>query len=226
MTKRLLVVAGFCLLLLLFSNAMAWGKIRAGVEGGFNHSSLSYDTEMDFWDTNSRSTFSLGAFVDIPVGEQVSFVPGMRYVRYGNSVDLDTGEHLFVRVTGDFEITQNYLAVPALFKVHPLKSEPVFVTFGPEVGILINATRKGTQRDNYTVKDSVVVSTFDDDICGNMEVLNLSLDVGAGIDFPMGGHTGSVQVRYALGIVGTAREKEWFSDWKTRGLEILAGFAW
>jgi hypothetical protein len=202
------------------------GKIRGGVVGGFNHSSLSYDEEMDIWDTSSRSTFSLGAFLDIPVNEQVSFVPAMRYVRYGNSVDLDTGEHLFVRVTGDFEITQNYLSVPALFKFRPVNSAPVFVIFGPEIGVLIDASQKGTQRDTYTAKDSVVVSTFDDEICGNMDVLNLSLDVGAGIDFPIGGHTGSVQLRYALGVVGTAKEEEWFSDWKTRGLELLAGFAW
>jgi hypothetical protein len=225
MQSRLLAVAICCLMVALPSAAAAAGTVRVGVEGGYNYSTLSYERVFSFWDIEGRSMFSVGAFLDVPVTERLSFVPEMRYIRYGDDVDFDTGDE-FVTLKGEYEITQSYLSFPALVKFRPMDTVPLFVSLGPEIGFLLSAHQKGNLREEYVSPDSVAVSDFDNDIGDIMDVLNLSLDAGAGFEFPLGQHTGSVQVRYAFGVLGTAKEKEWYSDWKTRGVEVIGGLTW
>jgi hypothetical protein len=64
------------------------------------------------------------------------------------------------------------------------------------------------------------------DIGSILEDVNVAIDAGAGFSFPLAGHVGIVQARYSQGITSAAKKDQWFSDWKTQGVEFLAGMRW
>ena len=65
-----------------------------------------------------------------------------------------------------------------------------------------------------------------DDIRRDLQSTNVTLDAGAGFEFPMENHVGIAQIRYTHGVTGVAKKDKWFSDWKTRGVEALTGVRW
>ncbi len=198
-------------------------KVRTGVEVGLNYSTLVYERELPPWENGGRRlSLTAGTFLDVPMGGWASLVPGLRYVQQGNRIEYDTGPGA-VRQVGEFRVAQNYLSLPILVKLHVVRSRRFFVTLGPEVAYLVSA--------HLIVEEEVIAGTSVprteyDDILARMERMNLSLGGGVGLEFPMENHVGMVQLRYSEGLVGTAREIHWYSDWRTRGLEGLVGLRW
>jgi hypothetical protein len=65
-----------------------------------------------------------------------------------------------------------------------------------------------------------------DKIYGVLNTTNLTLEAGGGIDFPVMGQAGTVELRYSLGMVGVAKQEVWGNNWKTEGLDCLMGLRW
>jgi hypothetical protein len=147
----------------------------------------------------------------------------LRYVQEGNRVEYDTGPGS-VRQVGEFRMVQNYLSVPLLLQFRPPRMGGFFLSLGPEVAFLLSGRLIVEQ--TIDIGSGPVPNTEYDDIHRDLEPTNLSLDAGLGVEVPMENHVGVVQLRYSHGLTGVADPDEWFSDWKTQGIEWLAGMRW
>lgn len=203
------------LALLLVSCAPAFAEVRFGFDIGMNISSLHYDQiepgpPMSLWrDRHSRSAPTGGVSLEFGLNERSAIATGLRYVRYGNRVDMDDPY-----VTG-FRITQHYLSMPILLSVRPFPSRRIFIALGPELAVLVAASTSTSPPMGA-----------DGSISNDLEPLNASLDAQAGFEFPYNDQTGLASLRYGHGLVGVAKDDRWASDWSTRGFDILLGLRW
>jgi hypothetical protein len=217
----LIVGAGF---LFLGSASMCEG-LKIGVEGGLNYGFHDFDEEKAILDESRMMTFTLGATVEIPVVDSRSFVTGLRYIRQGHDIGFDTGvDDATGRHWGDVEITQDYLSIPALIKVGILDTQRFFVKVGPEVAFLLSASADG-QENKQT--DFVKIMQHDnEDISDDLRSAIIHVDIGGGVEFPLGRHLASAEVRYSYGVSETAKAGKFFSNWHMNGVQVLFGMAW
>ena len=208
-------VPGFLMAGILVAVSPAAGKPRFGVETGVNLSTLDYDQELPVpdWNNGWRPSFTAGGLVEFPFRERWSFVAGVRYLQQGNSVDF-TVSTLFPPV--EFQIVQSYVSFPLKLELRPLPSPKVFLSVGPELGVLIGGRMPRTLSE----------FTFYDNIRTQLAPTNLLIDLGMGVRLPVENHEATLEVRYAHGVTEAAKDEDWFSNWKTRGIETLVGMRW
>lgn len=187
--------------------------VRPVVEAGVNLSTLDYDRPAAFWRNGWRPSFTGGASLEIPLGSRFRLAPGLRYVRKGNQVRLD-GQF----APGQFRIVQDYLALPLTLQVTPFRSRAVGLFIGPEIAILAAA--------QSLIEPAAVRTGSYDDIRDDLERLDLALDIGVEVAFPIENHEGLVRFRYSHGLTGVAQEGHWVTDWTTRGLMLGLGLRW
>lgn len=210
--------AAWVFALFLMSCAPAFAAVRYGFDIGVNVSSFHYERDsgfpMSLWrERHEKVVPTIGGVLEIPVGERLAIATGLRYVQHGLRVDVDD-----VFTTG-FEHTLHYLSAPLLLSVRPLPSKRIFLAAGPEVALLIAAEGEvlslgaGPGGSSVSIKD-------------DMDPTNFSLDGEVGVEFPMGPQAGRLAARYSHGVVGVAKKSHWFSDWSTRGMEVLFGVRW
>ena len=218
MVPRSRTFALWAVAVLLPTASPALARVRPGIELGMNVSTLDYYEELPWWNNGWRPSFTGGVVVEFPFGDRVALTTGLRYAQQGNRVEVNlTGPPALV---GEFRIMQNYLAVPVRFEVHPFPATGFFLAVGPEVGFLLS----GRAVSEYT--SSGVPFKETQDIGNILEEVNVAIDVGAGYSFPFVGHLGIVEARYSQGITSAAKKDRWFSDWKNKGVEFLAGIRW
>jgi hypothetical protein len=221
---RRILLAGTALTLTLTSIVPSTGlaAVRPGVELGVNVSSLSFDDPdifpLVYWDTSWRPSFTGGLSLEVPFQGRWSLHTGLRYVQQGNRVEFDLGP-VSPGFTGKFRFVQHYVSLPMLLAWRPLPSNRFFISAGPEFAVLLAA-------ELVTEENSLAPGTSSRDIKDDLVSTNLSLDAGAGYEFPLANHLGTAELRYSHGLTGVAREQQWVSDWKTRGIEALVGVRW
>lgn len=206
---------------LLHAAPPALARVRPGIELGMNVSTLDYYDELPWWNNGWRPSFTGGVVVEFPFGDRVALTTGLRYVQQGNRVEVNlTGPPSLV---GEFRIMQNYLAVPAWFEFRPFPATGFFLAVGPEVGFLLS----GRAESEYTVSGSPPTQFREtQDVGSSLEDVNVAIDAGAGFSFPIAGHVGIIQARYSQGVTSAAKEDQWFSDWKNKGVEFMGGMRW
>ena len=192
----------------------------AGLEGGYLKSTFDYGAPLPEWDVGSNDGFTAGITVELRTPSRIGIVGGFRFVRYTNHVDFESD---IVSIKGYFEVTQDYVSWPLYLKYLPFSDFGWFILGGGELGFLVSADQESKSMF-YGTPDTTI--TMDNDIIDRMERTNIALLVGGGYEFALGSHTVILQARYNYGLVGTAEEKDWLSDWKIRAVEIIAGFAW
>jgi hypothetical protein len=202
-------------------------RVRPGVEVGMAYSLLVYDDEPDIWTTDGRFVPSAGAFVEILFMDgMLRLVPGLRGVRYGNKIDVNTGPDPVSQIIGEIQITQDYLAVPVLVKWKPSQNAGLSVVAGVEAGWLVSTRMRTVLREIEFETDIHIYQDTDEDIKDSMKSYNFSGIAGLGQQREIVGHMVSAQLRYNHGFVGTAEPDDWFSDWKTRSFEFILGVGW
>jgi hypothetical protein len=216
---RLLVRSGAILLAWAVASPGV-ASVRPGIEGGVNLASLRYDRELPEWDPGWLATFTAGATFEFRLRPSVSLTTGLRYVREGNRVRYDYIGPGGTRIVSSFSVVQDYLAVPFSVELRPLPSRWLFVSAGPEVGMLLSA--RLFDADLVTVDGN----NANNDISGSLEPANVSLNGSVGFEFPMQRHTGLLCIRYARGLTSIPNRSAWFNDWETRGVEFLTGIRW
>jgi hypothetical protein len=212
---------------IIAGTALAQPQLRPGVEVGYGYSLLEFDYEPEPWTFEGRFVFSGGAFVEVMLYEKFRLVPGIRYVRYGNLIDVNTGPDPVSQLIGEIEFTQNYLAFPILAKFKPVKRAGFFIVAGPEIGFLVSASRKSLIREIVNQTQSVVAIDEDADIKDHMKSINVSGIIGAGQQRLFRGHVVTAQIRLNYGATSTTKkDDELFFTWDTRLIEFLLGVAW
>jgi hypothetical protein len=202
-------------LVVALATAPAAAEVRYGIDFGVNVSSLDYEREdsfvMTIWkDRHPRPSPALGGALELFLRDRVSLATGLRYVQHGNRVEVDAAPF-----ATEFRIVQHYLSLPVILSVRPLPSRRFSIGAGPEFAVLVAAS--SVIRPSPGTWESIQE---------DMDPTNLSVDVQAGLDFPMGAQTGAATLRYSHGLLGVAREDRWASDWRTRGVEGLFGVRW
>jgi hypothetical protein len=183
-------------------------------------------------DSKGKTSFSFGAFCDIGFLNMVSVRPAVYFSRRSLTVtgNYDTSffnpadstySHETIRKTGDF--TARYLSFPVDVKikypgipmVHP------YVLAGLNTEIISGSSYHDTLQvtDQYNTMMSWEINPVSDKI---FKELNMGLDLGAGVEVPLGLIVPFVEFNYNLGLTNInahANEKET----KMRGIQLKAG---
>lgn len=217
---RSLSILVWIVLLIIASPPRAAARVRPGVEVGLNYSSFNYyhrdQVPATYWDPGWRPSFTGGATLQVPIRGRFDLVTGVRYVQQGNRVRFDDGQGT---LKGEFRMYLDYVSVPALLTYYPMAKRRFFVSLGPEIGLLVSA---------YTILEYTVpplVAQYVNDK-QQLERTNVTVDGSAGYEFPVENHVGVVSLRYARGVTGVAKNKDWLTDWDTRGIELSVGMRW
>ena len=207
--KSLISLLCLGILLAIASEASGAEGVRLGVVGGVGLSTVEYDDLMPHWESPDWETsFSAGLLVEIPLTSRLYLQPMLRYARLNATVEYDPSQ-----VAGHYELSHDYLSVPVLVKLDVLEAPRTFVLAGPEVAVLLSAEQVSFEGSSESSCD----------ISNDMDSMNIALDVGAGISFDVGTRSFFVAAVYSYGLLGVGKESEWFSDWKTRAVDVNIG---
>lgn len=159
-----------------------------GLRGGMNISNMSVDPQ-DLEDGGSLKSFAAGAWWGLPLTRRFTLQAEALYSVKG---DAESGD-------GYTASTQmSYIDVPVVAKIgflHGALFQPS-VFLGPEVSVNVSASSKLEGEGNV----------IDVDVKDQVRPLDLGLVVGGGVDFPVGGRTYGVELRYSRGLGNAAGE--------------------
>ena len=113
------------------SDSVAQGRVRTGLKGGLNASSLFYDRQ-GVSDKNERIGFHAGVFAQVPMGEFFAIQPELLYTTKGASANYNV---LGFNGANTFRLNYAELPVLATFKL----GQAVELQAGPYVGFLLNS---------------------------------------------------------------------------------------
>lgn len=112
----------------------AQSELAFGIKGGVNFSNLTGDGFDEFDDDSARTSFNLGALVEIPVTEKFAIQPEVFYSGQGfDLVQRDDAE--------DTEFQLDYINVPVLAKFYLVQG--LYVEAGPQLGFLVDSEIEG-----------------------------------------------------------------------------------
>ncbi|MBO9584275.1 MAG: PorT family protein [Flavobacterium sp.] len=138
MKKSILI---FCA---LFSGATILAqseKVKLGVKGGVNISSLTFDeSELN---SSAKYGFTAGLMAEIPLAKKLSIQPEILYSQQGVKMTFSDPE-----VTNSnyrSTISLNYLNIPVMLKYYVANG--LSLQAGPQIGILLKANNKS--QDNF-----------------------------------------------------------------------------
>lgn len=112
-------------------DAVAQGKVRTGLKGGLNASSLFYDSQ-GVNNKSERIGFHAGVFAQAPLGEFFAIQPELLYMTKGASADYNV---LGFNGTNTFKLNYAELPVLATFKL----GQAVELQAGPYISYLLNS---------------------------------------------------------------------------------------
>lgn len=237
MSMRSVVITASIVILSCSLVTGAQARVRLGLEAGLNQAKATWAIDPDILDldTDYRPAWSAGVALDVPLASQLSIGSGLRYIEYGDRMEVG-----IVSVGGGAHFERHwawrYLALPVHLRFRPAAARGFFVGAGPEVGYLLtvwhqeDVTNRGAP---FAVNRPAAgpaanifedVGTFFSDPRGAYRPWNLALSGGVGYEFPLAGHTGIVEARYAHGLLDIARSDQ--LKRQTRGFEALLGFLW
>jgi predicted small secreted protein len=136
--------------------------VRFGVQAGvnmakFNDNNYSYDLN-----TNTKTGFHFGAFVNIPLGGPLRFQPGILYNTYGSKLDVRPGFPASAAGTSttaqSVEQDLQYISLPLMLQFQSRTG--VFVELGPQVSFLgkTELQYENSDEDNKDAFDKLDVS--------------------------------------------------------------------
>lgn len=167
-----------------------------GVKGGVNIANFTGD---DIGDSDSRTSFNLGLFMEIPFSERFSFQPEVLYSGQGFTAITRNQSNIF-DVDDNVEYQLNYIQIPLMAKVYLVRG--LYAEVGPQFGFKVNEKidHKPAQSGGSTEinSDDSYIKGFD-----------TNLAVGAGYKFDNGF---SLSARYTHGLTNIFKDNTIFED--------------
>lgn len=116
-------------------------KVKLGVKAGLNISSLTFDeSELS---SSSKTGFTAGLMVEIPVAKNFSLQPELLYSQQGTKTSFFDQDVTNSNFKGTIEL--NYLNIPLMLKYYVIKG--LSLQTGPQIGLLLKANSK--YQDNF-----------------------------------------------------------------------------
>jgi hypothetical protein len=135
-------------------------KTRFGIKGGVNLASLEIDddTPATNFNTNSKTSFHVGVYANIPLSDMFRLQPEILYMGAGSKV---RGTPLSGNQGGtlNYEADFDYIAVP--LKVQLATKSGFFVEAGPQFSFLTTARQDNKTGTDPDIKDEGIVKKTD-----------------------------------------------------------------
>ncbi|MEM9929412.1 MAG: porin family protein, partial [Bacteroidota bacterium] len=102
-------------------SSFAFAQTSIGFRGGYGSSNLRADSELDLVadQFDATSSFSFGVFANVPLGEVLSFRPGLELNRRGTSLQIDADQSVFginVPIGAQAKTRFSYVDIPLLLQ--------------------------------------------------------------------------------------------------------------
>lgn len=179
--KKLFLFAAMAVLTI--SSTFAQGEVRFGVKGGLNLASIGGDALYSgFGGFNSRTSFHIGALVEIPFTDKISLQPEVLYSSQGSSSDFGV---LSGSTLNGVDTKLDYIAIPIMGKYH------IIAGLSGELGPVINILASAEGLNSTTL------------IVGDVKNKYKSLDIGIGI---------GASYRLPMGVFGSLRYNKGVTD--------------
>lgn len=167
-----------------------------GVKGGVNLSNITGD---DVGDLDSRTSFHLGLFMEMPISERFSFQPEVLYSGQGFTAVTRDQDNIF-DVDDNVEYQLSYIQVPLMAKVYVVKG--LYAEVGPQFGFKVKE-----EIDYKPASDSGDIEINSDD--SYIKGFDTSIAAGAGYKFDNGL---SVSARYTHGLTNIYKNNTIFEN--------------
>ena len=116
-------------------------KVKLGIKAGLNISSLTFDeSELS---SSSKTGFTAGVMVEIPLAKNFSLQPELLYSQQGTKTAFFDQDVTNSNFKGRIEL--NYLNIPLMLKYYVIKG--LSIQAGPQIGLLLKANSK--YQDNF-----------------------------------------------------------------------------
>lgn len=170
-------------------------------------------------DNNIRKTYGIGGFVEYSFSSMISAQLNVLYNLKGVKVNTTVEGPFFVQEIGMLvnifqetkqTIEYSYLSVPILGKLTLGRegSTRPYIIFGPEVGFLLSAKTSSLKGDVQAYIPGVAggaqsISAPGQDIKNDTESMEIALNFGTGIIFPLRSMNTFLDARYGYGLSET-----------------------
>ena len=192
---------------------------RFGLRAGVNLASLELDDDYSgtTYNTNSKTSFHAGAFVNVPVGGTLRFQPELSYVGGGSKVNGNFLSPANSLNRGDYELDYHYIAVPLMLQLQTAGG--FFVEAGPQFAYSVMAQEERSNGET-DLKDLDVIRKTDFAVAGGLGYLTR---VGLGLNARY--VHGLSNVYNSDGAPSGQTEKEVSNRWIQLGLTYHFGAA-
>lgn len=161
------------LLIILFSSSLIFtaNAQYVGLKGGLTLSNLNID-EVD--DRNMRTGYHVGAYINLPISDDIAFQPEVNFTTKGTTADYDIA--IF---QGESSFNMNYIDVPIMgvFRL----GEQVEIHLGPYLGFLmgVSLSTDGEFIEGEEALDKEDFQSLDFGLAGGLAVNFSALQIGA-----------------------------------------------
>ncbi|HVG41380.1 MAG TPA: porin family protein [Chitinophagaceae bacterium] len=133
---------------------------RFGVKGGVNLASLELDDDATTtkYETNSKTSFHVGVFANLPLGGMLRLQPEILYQGGGAKI---AGTPLVGSQTStdNYELDLDYLAIPVMFQLQT--NSGFFVEAGPQFAFMTTGRQDNQTGTDPDIKDLSLVRKTD-----------------------------------------------------------------
>lgn len=202
MKKTLLIIA--LALGTVVSTQAQEDEIRFGAKAGLNLATITGDGTDEL---STRTSFHVGALVEIPISDKFAFQPELLFSNQGAKFEFNGATF-----TDESTIKLSYLNLPLMAKFYV--AEGFSIQAGPQIGLLLSAKDEG--------EDSID-GEYEDDIKDELKGIDFGLNFGLGYQLDMGLF---FDARYNLGLTDIADERANDDDWSNQNgvFQISVGY--
>lgn len=152
-------------------------KPRFGVKGGVNLASLEIDDDVTAtnFNANRKTSFHVGAFVNIPIGGMFRIQPELLYIGQGSKVS-GTPVVGSQTSTDNYELDLDYIALPVMFQLQT--PGRFFVELGPQFAFLTTGRQDNQMGADPDIKDLGLARKTDFALLGG---IGYTTRVGVGV---------------------------------------------
>lgn len=194
---------------LLIMASQVNGQSSIGLIGGLNFTNLKAD---DFTKTTNRKGVGIGGVIDLRLGRKIELRLIPMFSQKGNRV-LESPSGI------ESKFSLDYFDVPFLLKytIRETSFAPYFLA-GPNLAFMIRSKKSTSKEENLRIDHA-------------LKTLDLGLNFGLGVNFPMLNWILFVESRYSIGLLDINEHSTGLpsgtlnvlSDIKTKGLHFLVG---
>lgn len=138
--------------IILAISVLITGAVNAqtfGVKGGLNFSNIIKTGDKDF-NTEFKTGFNAGLFVEIPIVSSFAFAPELMFSQKG----YKTSGTSLLWGANEYSVTTNFIEVPILAKIKA--SDKFSIVAGPQVSFLTSTTetfKQGSESYQNTIRE-------------------------------------------------------------------------